>query len=318
MTKNLRFNLDKNVKLDFYDQIKGQLLSAIYCGKIQEGERLPSIRELADDLGVNYKTIRKIYLRLADEKYIEILKGSGAFLQKKNGHDSYERMRRRAIFKLLDEVATKAGSLGLTPVRFVEMLDTFVTGRNLRKLKLAVVDHWEEAFIFSRELRMRISAEASPVALDQERSEEDEKVLEEAECFLTTSWHMEEVQKLAARFDKRVVEIKPSHQIYTEILSEARDRNVAIVVKDEKTLHTSWEIFMNIFHPSTEKKFWIAPIDRQDLVDRIIAEADLIFVSPLCWDEMRKRVPAQLELKTYENFISLETIDQLKQLQILG
>ncbi|MFQ5930320.1 MAG: GntR family transcriptional regulator, partial [Acidobacteriota bacterium] len=65
----IKFNLDKKVRLSFYDQIKGQLVSAIYCGKIEEGDRLPSIRELAEDLDVNYKTIRKVYLRLAGEKY---------------------------------------------------------------------------------------------------------------------------------------------------------------------------------------------------------------------------------------------------------
>ena len=83
-------------------------------------------------------------------------------------------------------------------------------------------------------------------------------------------------------------------------------------------MHASWEIFMNIYYPSTEKQFWIAPIQKEDLVEKIIQEADLIFVSPMCWDEMRKRTPAEKELKTYENFISHETIDQLKELQLLG
>ena len=44
------FNLDKSVRLTFYEQIKGQLLSAIYCGKIRAGDRLPSIREVSDHL----------------------------------------------------------------------------------------------------------------------------------------------------------------------------------------------------------------------------------------------------------------------------
>ena len=83
-------------------------------------------------------------------------------------------------------------------------------------------------------------------------------------------------------------------------------------------MHASWDIFMNLYHPSTQKKFWIAPIDREDLVERIIDEADLIFVSPMCWDEMRKRTPADKELKTYEHFISESTISDLKELQLLG
>ena len=141
---------------------------------------------------------------------------------------------------------------------------------------------------------------------------------ENSNYFLTTSWHMEEVGRLAERHEKRVVEIKPSHEIYTEILDAARDRNVAIVIQDEQTMHASWEVFMNMYYPSTDKKFWIAPINRNDLIERIIQEADLIFVSPMCWDEMRKRTPTERELKTYENFISEETLDSLRELQLLG
>ncbi|MCH8820374.1 MAG: hypothetical protein IIB03_08660, partial [Acidobacteria bacterium] len=105
--------------------------------------------------------------------------------------------------------------------------------------------------------------------------------------------------------------------IYREILQAAQSRKVAIVIQDEKTMHASQEIFMNLFYPSTEKQFWIAPIHREDLIEKIIQEAELIFVSPMCWDEMRRRTPAEKELKTYENFISGETIDRLKELQLL-
>ncbi len=313
----LRFNLDKNVNLGFYEQVKGQLLSAIYCGKIEEGDRLPAIRELAEDLGVNYKTIRKIYLRLADEQLIEIVQGSGAFLKRRTGGDSYEEMRRRAVFKLLDEVSSKARGLGLSARKFAHLLESYLTGKDLPRLKLAVIDHEEEAFIFSRELAARVTADVEPFPLD-EQSEEDRARLAECDLLLTTSWHMEQVKQLADSLGKRVVEIQPSHQIYTEILSAARDRNIGIVIRDERTMHASWEVFMNIYHPSTEKKFWIAPIGREDLIDKIVEEADLIFVSPMCWDEMRRRTPRDKELKTYENFISEETISQLRQMQVLA
>ncbi len=314
----IRFNLDKKVSLAYYDQIKGQLLSAIYCGKIEEGDRLPSIRELAEDLDVNYKTVRKIYLRLAQESYIEIVKGSGAFLQKRSGENTYERMRRQAIFRLLGEMSDKAKNLGLSSKRFIKLLENYSSGTNLRKIHLAVVDHEEEAFIFSRELEMRLGVNVSPVLLDQIESNGMTKLFQASDYFLTTSWHMEEVSPLAERYGKKMVEIKPSHEIYTEILSAAQDHNVAIVIQDEQTLHASWEVFMNIYHPSTEKKFWIAPIAREDLIENIVQEADLIFVSPMCWDEMRKRTPAGKKLKTYENFISQETIDHLRELQLLG
>ncbi|MBI4444683.1 MAG: GntR family transcriptional regulator [Acidobacteria bacterium] len=314
----IKFNLDKQVKLSFYDQIKGQLLSAIYCGKINEGDRLPSIRELSESLGVNYKTIRGIYLRLSRENYLELVKGSGAFLKKRSGSDTYDQMRRRATFRLLGETSEKARNLGISPEKFAQLLSNYWTGNNLRKLRLAVIDHEEEAFIFSRELKMRLRAEVVPIALGPLPANGTAREIQQCDYLLTTSWHMEEVSALAARFQKEVVEIKPSREIYNEILTAAKDRNVAIVIQDERTMHASWEIFMNIFYPSTDKKFWIAPIHREDLLNKIIKEADVIFVSPMCWDEMRKRAPAEKELKTYENFISEETISWLKELQLLG
>ncbi|MFZ0428248.1 MAG: GntR family transcriptional regulator [Acidobacteriota bacterium] len=312
----IRFNLDKNVKLEFYEQIKGQLLSAIYCGKIKEGDRLPSIRELSEALGVNYKTIRRIYLQLAEEGLVDLVKGSGVFLRRRAGEETYENMRRQAILRLLKEVSEKAHGLGISSEEFARVFLSYSTGTNLRKLRLAVVDHEEEAYIFSRELRMRLGVEVEAVALGQE--EESSGALEAAEYLLTTSYHLDAVRALARRLEKEVIEIKPSHQIYTEVLDAARHQNIAIVIKDEKTMHASWDIFMNLYHPSTSKKFWIAPIDREDLVQKIIEEADLIFVSPMCWDEVRRRTPADKVLKTYENFISESTINHIREVQLLG
>lgn len=315
----ITFNLDKKVNLSFYEQIKGQLLSAIYCGKIRAGDRLPSMRELSESLGVNYKTIRKIYLQLALEKYIDIVKGSGAFLQERSGEDAYEQMRRRAVFKLLGEVSSRGKDLGLTTEKLGALLDAYWNQTDLRSLRLVVVDHEEEAYIFSRELELRLQrVNAKSVSLEDVHTDCAIELLKESEFLLTTSYHLEEVRELSRRFEKKVVEIKPSHEIYRDILGTVRHKNVAIVVRDEDTLHASWDIFMNIYHPSTEKKFWIAPISRKDIIEEIVQDADLIFVSPMCWDEMRKQTPATKTLKTYENFISQETIDQLKELQILG
>ena len=255
---------------------------------------------------------------MAGENYIEIVKGSGAFLQKGSGENSYKQMRRRAIFRLMGEVAQKAQNLGVPPRKLLELLESYFSGTNLKKLSLAVVDHEEEAFIFSRELKMRLGADVASVSLNQVQTNGASELFQKSDYFLTTSWHMQEVNGLAEQYGKQVVEIKPSPEIYTEILNAARDRKVAIVIQDEETMHASWEIFMNIYHPSTEKQFWIAPIDREELIEKIIEEAELIFVSPMCWDEMRKRTPAEKELKTYENFISQETIDYLKELQLLG
>lgn len=314
----IKFNLDKKVKLSYYEQIRGQLLSAIYCGKIREGDRLPSIRELATLFDVNYKTIRRVYKKLAEDDFLEIIQGSGAFLKKHDGHLSYEKMRRHALYKLFREISAKTADLGISDRKFARLFVEYSSGLpGEKRLKLAVIDHVEEAFCFARELRNRIGAEVSAITLGSPEEEMSAR-LKESDYFLTTSWHIQEVGSMAEKYGKQVIEIKPSHRIYEEILQAAQTRNTAIVIQDENTMHASWDIYMSIYRPTTEKKFWIAPIDNSEFLDQILAEAEVIFVTPMCWDRMKALAPDSTELKTYESFISEDTIDYLRELQLLG
>ena len=314
----IKFNLDKEVKLSYYEQLKGQLMSAVYCGKIQEGDKLPSIRELSSQFQVNYKTVRKVFKKLADEGYLEIIQGSGAFLKVHEGPQSYEKMRRRAIYRLFREISAKTSDLGISDRKFARLYMDYVSGESGgRRLKLAVIDHVEEAYCFARELRKRTGAEVAAITLGSPEEEVSSR-LKDSDYFLTTSWHFQEVSEMAERYEKEIVEIKPSHTIYQEILEAARTRNIAIVIQDENTMHASWDIYMSIYRPSTEKKFWITTIDNTKIIDEILSEAELIFVTPMCWDKMKKIAPDSIELRTYESFISEETIDQLKEIQLLG
>ncbi len=232
----IKFNLDKQVKLSYYGQIKGQLLSAIYCGKIKEGDRLPSIRDLATLFDVNYKTIRRIYKKLADEDYLEIIQGSGAFLKKHEGPLSYEKMRRHALYRLFREISAKVADLGISERKFARLFVEFSSGKpGEKRLKLAVIDHVEEAFCFAREIRDRIGAEVITITLGSPEEEMSARLME-AEYFLTTSWHVQEVGAMAEKYGKQIIEIKPSHRIYQEILQAGQTKNIAIVIQDENTI----------------------------------------------------------------------------------
>ncbi len=248
----------------------------------------------------------------------ENISSSGAFLKKHEGPLSYEKMRRHALYKLFREVSAKAANLGISDKKFAHLFVEYSSGiPGEKKLKLAVIDHVEEAFCFAREIRSRIGAEVSAITLGSPEAEMSSR-LKKSEYFLTTSWHIQDVSAMAEKYGKQVVEIKPSHRIYKEILQAAQNKNTAIVIQDENTMHASWDVYMSLYRPTTEKKFWIAPIDNSELLDQILAEAEVIFVTPMCWDRMKELAPESTELRTYGSFISEDTIDYLKELQLLG
>ena len=62
-----------------YEQIKERLRQLILSGAIGEGERMPSVRELAAELAINPNTIMRAYRELEAEGFVYSVQGKGTF-----------------------------------------------------------------------------------------------------------------------------------------------------------------------------------------------------------------------------------------------
>lgn len=67
-----------------YEQIKDQIREAIYSNELEEGEMLPSIRQLARDLKISVITTTRAYNDLEQEGLIASVQGKGFFVEPKN------------------------------------------------------------------------------------------------------------------------------------------------------------------------------------------------------------------------------------------
>ena len=72
----LNFDFASNVPL--YMQLRNQVVIGIAEGKLQPGEKLPTIRALAEESGINMMTVSKAYQLLKQEGYILTDRRSGA------------------------------------------------------------------------------------------------------------------------------------------------------------------------------------------------------------------------------------------------
>lgn len=75
------FYIINNNNRPIYEQIKEKFIELIINNALREGDKLPSVRELASMLTVNPNTVSKAYSRLEDEGMIETLKGKGTFVK---------------------------------------------------------------------------------------------------------------------------------------------------------------------------------------------------------------------------------------------
>ena len=64
--------LDFNSNEAIYMQLRNQIILGIAQDKIKNGESLPSVRQLAEDIGVNMHTVNKAYALLRNDGYLKL------------------------------------------------------------------------------------------------------------------------------------------------------------------------------------------------------------------------------------------------------
>ncbi|HEX8074635.1 MAG TPA: GntR family transcriptional regulator [Thermoleophilaceae bacterium] len=74
------FALDRSSDVPLGTQLGWKLRGAIAAGRLEPGDRLPAVRELAAAAAVNVNTVRAVYARLADQGVIESQHGRGTFV----------------------------------------------------------------------------------------------------------------------------------------------------------------------------------------------------------------------------------------------
>ena len=102
-----------------YEQVKENLRRQIISGAMEPGERLPSVRELAQAEQVNPNTVQRAYRELETEGYIYSVPGKGSFAAER--HDVQD-MRRAGLLKKFDEAVSELMFLGVTGPELCERI----------------------------------------------------------------------------------------------------------------------------------------------------------------------------------------------------
>jgi GntR family transcriptional regulator len=75
----IRIDLNSAVPLE--EQIAAAIRQSLARGDVAPGEDLPSVRQLAADLGVHWNTVARAYRKLSDEQVLTVRRGRGAVVR---------------------------------------------------------------------------------------------------------------------------------------------------------------------------------------------------------------------------------------------
>ena len=117
----MTFKIDTQSGVPYYRQIIEQVKYGISRGKLQPGDRLPTVLQLAVDLSVNPNTIIRAYREMEIEDVLETHQGSGTFVgSRKLEIDELE--RQRMLDQILTELLARATSYGFSLEEVLEGL----------------------------------------------------------------------------------------------------------------------------------------------------------------------------------------------------
>jgi len=125
--------LDKvlNENLPIYMQIMEKIRAAIVSGELAAGQKVASVRELAEEFGVNPNTMQRALSELEREGLLISERTSGRFVTK--DMEIINRVRREAAEKIVREFFQKMRSLGYTK----EQIEDFFRAFDMTELELS-------------------------------------------------------------------------------------------------------------------------------------------------------------------------------------
>lgn len=116
------FDIDLMSRTPIYEQLYRRVIELIIKGVLGEQDKLPSVRALATELGVNPNTVAKAYALLERDGIIYSLAGRGSFVDKPDTLLAQEH-----ILSDFDTAVGNALSAGITKEKLHERLDSLTT-----------------------------------------------------------------------------------------------------------------------------------------------------------------------------------------------
>ena len=107
--------------MPIYRQIIDQIKYQVATGLLKEGDKIPSVRELAGKLAVNQNTILKVYNELCRDNVLKIERGDGTYVSSNRQNITISE-RKKAVSNVLREAAILAVHLELSLEQTGELL----------------------------------------------------------------------------------------------------------------------------------------------------------------------------------------------------
>jgi GntR family transcriptional regulator len=128
MTMKAAYFINSNSGEPIYQQLTRQLKHSISTGSLKPGDRLPTVRELAENLVINPNTVARSYRELIAEGLLHGTQGSGTFVTASLPRVKPQERERR-LQPFMDQLISEAALLGVRGSDLVKLIQQRIRER---------------------------------------------------------------------------------------------------------------------------------------------------------------------------------------------
>ncbi len=304
--------ISKSESLSVHAQIVEQLRYHLELGTWQPGDKLPTVREFAAALRINYNTVRVAYQELERQGYIVTEQGRGTFVAPNPPRSPAS--QHESLLDLVDEALLKARSLGIPAEEFAR------TAYSRAKLFSPAMGGVSLLFVECNRLDLDYYAEniEAHTGLRPDTLFLDELVHREPDFFsrfdliTTTLFHLAEVQEFLGS-DQEIIGlmIEPSYlDVLSTIAHFPPGTCVGLVCADENGARQMERALKGV--GATHLRFLTAGLDQPDKLEHVLAEADQVYVSRLGLRQRGTRWPEGKAVHEYVDNIDAAALRLLR------
>jgi GntR family transcriptional regulator len=283
----MRFAIDRDSSTPVFRQLEDQIRYAVSVGELRPGDRLPSIRRLEAQLGLNRNTARRAYLELEREGTLIVRQGRTAEVA--SPPRWAERRPPPAMADdLAREIVRSIESLGIDGLGFLSPLHRAAAEHDARHPKCVLV----ECSRLQAEDFARAAGEAwgrRVVGLDlRSLREKPGAIPPSAKHVVTTCWHAAEVVKILAGRPLSVheVTVRPSAAL-REGIRRLSGLRTALIVRDEESIPGYRQLVGKLVRVKGPVR--VAVMGDDAAVERLLEDAEAIVFTTPCRDYVRDR-----------------------------
>lgn len=311
---DIRINKESGVPL--YLQVKKQIMDLIKNGTLKVGNKMPTERELSENLKVSRNTISAAYNELEQEGVLKSYQGRGTFVAEEANPWKAQNIKEK-IIKFVDLGLEEAIETGMDVDEFLDIVAQRVKEKKeiMSKITALYVEcNIEQSRMFSKQLTESTNMNVIPFTLSDimDMNEEKKNIIEKCQVIIATFNHVNEVARLTKPFKKEIigVAINVDLQTIVKIARYPEETKFGFVCMSQEFMFKARGALEKAGLGNINIQYTNAT-DRDEL-KKITNSSDVIIVSPGRYKDVKEIIGEEKEVLRFIYSLDDSSIKALK------